>query len=63
MGRVVRLFESSTGMGSATPRKAKLSPDDTVADLKGQPHLEHLSDKVLDDYEEKAQDTNWLLGS
>ena len=31
---------------------------DTVADLRGQPHLEHLSDKVLDDYEEKAQDTD-----
>ncbi len=30
----------------------------TVADLRGQPHLEHLSDKVLDDYEEKAQDTD-----
>lgn len=31
---------------------------DTVADLRGQPHLEHLSDKVLDDYEEEAQDTD-----
>lgn len=27
---------------------------DTVGDLRAQPHLEHLSDKVLDDYEEKA---------
>ena len=31
---------------------------ETVADLRGQPHLEHLSDKVLDDYEEKAHDTD-----
>jgi hypothetical protein len=31
---------------------------DTVADLRGQQHLEHLSDKVLEDYEEKAQDTD-----
>jgi hypothetical protein len=27
---------------------------DIVTDLKGQPHLERLSDKVLDDYEETA---------
>jgi hypothetical protein len=31
---------------------------DTVTDLRGQQHLEHLSDNVLDDYEEKAQDTD-----
>lgn len=30
---------------------------DTVADLKSQPHLEHLSDKVLDEYEEQAEDS------
>ena len=31
---------------------------DTVADLRGQQHLVHLSDKVLEDYEEKVQDTD-----
>ncbi len=31
---------------------------DTVADLRGQQHLVHLSDKVLDDYEETAQDAD-----
>lgn len=29
---------------------------DAVGDLRVQPHLEHLSDKVLDDYEEKVSD-------
>ena len=31
---------------------------DTVADLRGQQHLGHLSDKVLEDYEEKVQDAD-----
>lgn len=31
---------------------------ETVTDLRAQPHLEHLSDKVLDDYEEKTQETD-----
>jgi hypothetical protein len=31
---------------------------DTVADLRGQKHLGHLSDKVLEDYEEKVQDAD-----
>jgi hypothetical protein len=31
---------------------------DTVADLRGQQHLGHLSDKVLEDYEEKVEDAD-----
>ena len=31
---------------------------DTVEDLRGQQHLGHLSDNVLEDYEEKAQDAD-----
>lgn len=31
---------------------------DMVADIRGQEHLNRLSDKVLDDYEEKAQETD-----
>jgi hypothetical protein len=31
---------------------------ETVADIRGQEHLKRLSDKVLDDYEEKAQETD-----
>jgi hypothetical protein len=31
---------------------------ETVADLRGQQHLGRLSDKVLEDYEEKVQDTD-----
>lgn len=31
---------------------------DTVADLRGQPHLVHLSDKVLEEYEERAEEAD-----
>ena len=31
---------------------------ETIADIQGQEHLNRLSDKVLDDYEEKAQETD-----
>ena len=31
---------------------------DSVADLRGQKNLAYLSDQVLEDYEEKAQDTD-----
>jgi hypothetical protein len=31
---------------------------ETVADIRGQEHLKRLSDKVLDDYEEKAQESD-----
>ena len=31
---------------------------DMVAELRGQQHLMHLSDKVLEEFEEKAEDTD-----
>jgi len=31
---------------------------ETVGDIQGQEHLKRLSDKVLEDYEEKAQETD-----
>jgi hypothetical protein len=44
--------------GGALPDTCTYLSYDTVADLRGQQHLGHLSDKVLKDYEEKVQDAD-----